>query len=150
MSTMIRKRALGLGLKMVDAKKALTVQVNEKDIKGSRSQDPRHCAFAAACRRGAKGCRAAYFFRSTAWLEYEDKMIRYILPPSVQKEIVSFDRGGMTAPGTYHLSPPIGSNSLKEARKRSAERKKHPKGNGRIKRKLVHHTEGIRTLHDRK
>lgn len=150
MSTLIAKRAQGLGLKMVDAKKARVIEVVAKDIKQARSQDPRHCAFANACRRTDKKIRAAYFFRTSAWLEYSDKMVRYILPGSIQKEIVSFDRGGLTAPGTYQLSPPKGSNALGAARARSKKRKKHPKGNGRIKRKVIHRTESIRTMHDQK
>lgn len=149
MSTMIVKRAVGLGLKMVDAKKPLTLEVTEKDIKGSRSKDPRHCAFAEACKRGSKGVIAAYFFRSTAWLEYGDKMVRYMLPSSVQKEIVAFDRGGLTAPGSYQLSPPKGSHLLKNVRARSKKRKEHPPGNGRIKRKIKH-VASIRTMHDQK
>lgn len=149
MSTMIVKRAQGLGLKMVDAKKPLIIELVESDIKGSRVKDPRHCAFAEACKRSSQGVMAAYFFRSTAWLEYDDKMVRYILPGSVQKEIMSFDRGGLMATGTYRLTPPKGANSLKAARARSSKRKQHPKGNGRIKRK-VRHTVGIRTMHDQK
>lgn len=148
MSTLIAKRAKGLGLKMVDAKHSMVLEVVAKDIKKAKSQDPRHCAFALACQRTDKKIRAAYFFRTSAWLEYSDKMVRYMLPPSIQKEIVSFDRGGLTAPGTYQLSPPKGSNTLEGARARSRKRKKHPTGNGRIKRKVVHRTESIRTQHD--
>jgi len=149
MSTLITKRAIGLGLKMCDAKKPLAVIVTAVDIKKAKAKDPRHCAFANACKRINGNVLAAYFFRSTAWLEYDDKMVRYILPPSVQKEIVAFDRGGLTAPGTFQLSPPLGSNSLKETRKRSAARRKHPPGNGRIKRKPIHRTQSVRTMHDR-
>jgi hypothetical protein len=149
MSTMITKRAQGLGLKMVDAKKPLTIELTIDDIKGSKTRDPRHCAFAEACKRSSSGVLAAYFFRQTAWLEYDDKMVRYILPGSVQKEIVSFDRGGLMASGVYRLTPPKGSNSLAAARKRSKTRKKHPQGNGRIKRK-VKHIVGLRTMHDQK
>jgi hypothetical protein len=148
MSTLITKRAKGLGLKMVDAKKAWVIEVVQKDIKKAKAQDPRHCAFALACQRTDKKVRAAYFFRTSAWLEYSDRMVRYMLPSSIQKEIVSFDRGGLTAPGTYQLSPPKGSNSLGAARARSRKRRSHPKGNGRIKRKVIHRTESIRTQHD--
>ncbi len=49
---------------------------------------------------------AAYFFRRTAFLEYDRKMVRYVLPPSTQKEIVAFDRAQVFASGAYQLSPP--------------------------------------------
>lgn len=149
MSTLIAKHAQGLGLKMVDAKKAMTIEVIITDIRKSVQKDPRKCAFAMACRRNDKEIFAAYFFRSTAWLEYEDKMVRYILPMSVQKEIVAYDRGGEVKPGTFQLSPPKGSHTLKAARARSKERKEHPAGNGKIKRR-VKHVIGIRTMHDQK
>lgn len=34
------------------------------------------CAFARACKRQVTGIKGAYFFRSIAWLEFEDKIVR--------------------------------------------------------------------------
>lgn len=150
MATMITKHAQGLGLKMVDAKKAITIEVSEKDIKGGHVKDPRHCAFAEACKRSSSGVLAAYFFRSTAWLEYDDRMVRYVLPPSVQKEIMSYDRGGLTAAGTYTLNAPVGSKTLKAIRKMNKANKDRNTESPRPKKRKVRHVAGIRTMHDQK
>jgi hypothetical protein len=115
MSTYITKRARDLGLKKSDAKKPLLLEVRKVDVTKAVQKNSKCCGFARACKR-IPHVRAAYFFRSTAWVEYDDgKIVRYILPPSVQKEIVSFDRSKIMAPGTYQLCQRAGSRPTSRA-----------------------------------
>jgi hypothetical protein len=145
MATYITKRAKDLDLPMVDAKEPLQLEVTSRDITTAAQKNSKCCAFARACHR-SKNVNAAYFFRSTAWLEFDDKLVRYTLPPSMQKEIVSFDRNRSMEPGLYQLSAPSKSSTLKAAMKRSKKRPgRHQPGEGKIKRKFVHRTTNARS-----
>ena len=97
-------RADDLGIPVVDAKERVFVAVTANDVINAKKADSRHCALARAALR-LPGVNAAYFFRSRAFLEYADKMVKFTLPSSVEKEIVSFDRAQIFAPGAYQLSP---------------------------------------------
>lgn len=101
----VQKRAEEIGLPIVDGGAPVMVAVTEHDVVNAKKANSKHCALARASLR-VVGVAAAYFFRTTAYLEYQDRMVRYSLPPSVQKEIVSFDRARMFAPGVYQLTPP--------------------------------------------
>jgi hypothetical protein len=145
MSTFLTKRAKELGLKKVDGKEPLTLKVSKLDVLRATRKNSKCCAFARACKRQVD-VTAAYFFRSTAWLEYPDKLVKYDLPPSVQKEIVSFDRAGIVASGTYHLRPPTPSTSLKAIAKWNKSRGKRTSQPTRpgAKKRPMHRTELIR------
>lgn len=147
MSTYVTKRAKELGLKKVDAKEPLRLRVARLDVDRAARKNSKCCAFARACKRQLP-IKAAYFFRSTAWLEYDDKLVKYSLPPSVQKEIVSFDRAGITAPGVYQLSAPTKSERKAALKTRSAARIGSPtrQGTGRSGRKvkILHRTTLVR------
>ena len=148
MSTYITKRAKELGLKKSDARRNLSVEVTAADIKGAKTKDSKNCAFARACKRTLKA-DAAYFFRSTAWIEKNGKLERYMLPQSAQKEIVAFDRSRSFEPGVYQLVKPCKSQAMGAVQARSAKRPgRHQPANGKIKRRIVHHTKNIRTLHE--
>lgn len=101
--TYITKRAEERQLEEVDAQKPLAIEVTARDIKLAKAQNSKECALSRAVKRSMP-VKAAYFLRTTAWLEYADKMVRYRLPPSVQKEIVSFDRSKTMSIGEYVLS----------------------------------------------
>lgn len=101
--TYVQRICEAKGIKLIDASRPIVVGVAVDDILKSRLKNSKCCAFARAAKR-EPGVRAAYFFRSTAFLEFADRMERYSLPPSVQKEIVSFDRAGIMAPGQYQLN----------------------------------------------
>lgn len=148
MSTYITKRAKELGLKKSDAKSNLAIELRDDDIKNSKLRNSKECAFARACKR-AKVADKAYFFRSTAWLEKDGKLTRYMLPQSMQKEIVSFDRSRIMAPGVYEIKRPCRAETMSAIKKRSAKRPgRHQPANGKIKRKIVHRTSLIRTLQE--
>ena len=99
----VYKRAEDLGIPVVEAKNRILVTVTDNDVVNAKKANSKHCALARASLR-IPGVVAAYFFRSMAFLEYRDRMVRHLLPPSTQKEIVSFDRAQIFASGTYQLS----------------------------------------------
>lgn len=149
MSSYISVRAKERGIPMLDANKPIVVDVTPADCRKADRKNPEQCALARAVERMYKdqGVVSAYFFRSCAWLEYKDKLVRYHLPPSMQKEIVSFDRGAGFAPGKYQLSKVAESGTYAAVQKRSAKRLgRHQPASGRIKRRFVHRTEGIRNI----
>lgn len=118
MSSSITRLCKEKGLRLVDGTRAVTIGVTVDDIKKSRQKKSQSCAFARAALR-EPGVVASYVLRSTAYLEYGDRMERYTLPSSVQKEIVSFDRAGVMAPGLYRFNPPPPANRLDAQRSRS-------------------------------
>lgn len=121
MSTWITKRANDLGLKVMDARAPLELELGRKHIDKATKKNAKCCAYAEACKEQF-GVRNAYFLRSTAWLEYDGKLVRYILPQSMQKEIVSFDRSKIMAPGVYQLSKPTNSDHRGAVQKRNVKR----------------------------
>jgi hypothetical protein len=134
MTTYLDKMANELGLRRVSARKPLDITVTKKDTARGIVKDPQCCAFALACRRIDPGVKAAYFFKTTAWLQYDGRLVRYALTGALQKEIVSFDRSGIMAPGDYSLSPSV-SRKVANARRRFTRGKYIP----RSKRKNVKH-----------
>ena len=100
----VYKRAEDLGIPVVEAKKPLFVGVTAIDVADAKKKNSKYCALARAAARLPQ-VNAAYIFRSTAFIEYPNRMERFLLPQSVQKEIVSFDRSRIFAEGTYQLSP---------------------------------------------
>ena len=146
MSSYITKHAKENGLRVVDATSDAEIYVLAADIKGATQKNSKCCAFARAAKRQDPKVKRAYFFRSVAWLEYDDKIVRYTLPVSVQKEIVSFDRSKMMDPGLYQINKPRKSTRMSAIKARSAKRPgRHKPGNGTIKRKYRHATTSIRT-----
>lgn len=156
MSTYITKYARENNLKKVDAKSNLLITLNQTDISKSKVKNSKNCAFACAVKRQVPGVKSAFFFRSTAWLEYETKLVKYKLPSSVQKEIVAFDRTGRSETGVYHLATvcrsDIAAYKAKYQAKYEANRaaRLHQKGKGKKSetqlRPLRHVTTNIRTL----
>jgi hypothetical protein len=148
MSTFITKRAREQNFKIRDAVRPLILDLLPKDIEVATRKDSSCCAFAHAIKRQeGKKVKRAWFFRSTAWVETDDELIRYILPPSMMREIVAFDRGGHVVTGTYQLSAPRHSKTLERVNLRSNKRRgRHQPGIGVIRRGIVHQATGIRTL----
>jgi hypothetical protein len=147
MSTYVTKRAKELEIPIVDATKPLVVHLTSNEISRGKRQNSRACAYARACRT-LPGVNKAYIFRGAAHLEYDDKIVRYILSPAMRKEILVFDRNGDMAPGDYTLKAPKGAETLGAATARSKKRPgRHQPANGRIRRKVVH-TPNMRELTD--
>lgn len=89
--------------KVVDARRGIAIRVEPEDIKGSTKKKHEACALARACKRTMR-LDGAIISRSRAYLIRGRIATRYILPPSVEREIVSFDRGVGFAPGEYELA----------------------------------------------
>src|ERR1700687_5007606 len=116
MSTYIAIRAKKLGIKVIEATKPVTIEVKGSDVKKAVPKNSKCCAFALAAQR-LDGVNKGYFFRSIAYLEYADKMVRYALPSSLKIEIVSFDRSRKVFPGVYQLSIPKSRKAQKKHNK---------------------------------
>lgn len=132
-------RAEDLGIPVVDAKARAFVAVTQSDVVNAKKANSKHCALSRGALR-LPGVVAAYFFRATAFIEYKDRILRYRLPQSVQKEIVSFDRAQIFDPGVYQLSeiPPMHARTPENA-KRNRKRAKEARAGkiGRIKRSRI-------------
>jgi hypothetical protein len=136
-----------LNLPKVEATKPLLIELLPEDIKASTRNNPAKCAFSTACRRSSKGVVGAYFYRTTAWLQYRDRLVRYVLPISVQKEIVAFDRAKKPDPGSYQINPPSPANRLSAVRARRLEsRHDYPKKAKRSK--FVRHYHRTTSIRD--
>jgi hypothetical protein len=107
-------------LQLQDAEKPLKIVVTQNDIVNAKQLNSRSCAFARAAKK-MPGVKGAFFFRTKAYLQYDEKMVRYHLPPSVQFEITSFDRLGVVESGAYNLKPPGINASLIVRRKKTRE-----------------------------
>jgi hypothetical protein len=101
---------------IIDATSPIMIGVAVDDIKKAKAKNSKCCAFARAAQH-EPGVVAAYFFRSMAFLEYPDRMVRYALPADARTEIVSFDRAGVMAPGEYRLAPVPKSQKLASLRR---------------------------------
>jgi predicted DNA-binding transcriptional regulator AlpA len=154
----VTKRAKELGIPVIEARVPVRVTVTNQDVVSATKKSSKQCALARASARLPE-VKAGYFFRTTAYLEYRDKMIRYSLPTSVQKEIVSFDRARLFAPGTYQLSPTSTATSqIKALAKNSAEPSKRPASRRRTRKKVqqsrrpevVHRTQFVRRVGERR
>lgn len=148
MGSYVNKRSRDLNKPIVDATEPMVLEVKAIDVIRASEKNSKCCAFARAAEREAS-VEAAFFFRTKAYLEFEDKIVRYALPMSVQKEIVAFDRHKEMDPGTYQLSPPSPKNTLKAYKKKNAKRADkghHPlvRGASGTKVRVIHRTEGIR------
>ena len=119
-----------------DAKHRLLVNVTVKDIARAKKKKPDRCAVAIACRRQEKV--DAKVFITRAYLHNGNgEWSRYMLPRSLQAELIAFDKGGSFEPGEYELRPPSKTERLGHRR--------GPDGRHTHKRKKVHHkTIGVR------
>lgn len=126
---------------IVDAKKAVNLELSKPDIKKAITKDPSHCAFAVCAVRTLKADEAL-IYRTRAYLRYGGQWVRYAVPPSTAIELLVFDRGGKVEGGKYRLLPPSPANRLGLVR---GERKKKKKMlvPGR-KPRMIHKTKNVR------
>ncbi len=83
--------------RVIDADDRIIVEVTDADSKSKAVRDHNACAMAVACKRKmhADGVIIAV---STAYIVKGKKAIRYKVPESVAREIVSFDRDSYFEP----------------------------------------------------
>jgi hypothetical protein len=124
-----------------DAKKPLFLDVTAKDCARGKTGKMDSCALVRAISR-TEG-HPALISRSVAYTIEGTTAVRFALPDTVTREIVSFDRTKTFMPGRYRLAKPFPTNQL------GAVRPKHgPKRGGKDpKRGTLHRTAGVRIWH---
>ena len=128
--------------KVVDAKHNVEINVTQHDCRGGDPHAPDTCAMARAFKREYDG---AVISMSVAYLIEGDQAIRFTVPPSVAREIVSFDRNHNFSPGEYYLKAPNKSEKL-SPRKYALRKERHEKQYARQSKRRHHKTAGIRKL----
>jgi len=122
-----------------DAKKGVSINVTEVDCSGAKKGDFTSCALAKACRRQFKADGAIVGI-SYSYLVTGSHATRFRTPPSVAREIITFDRHNDFDIGTYQLCRVSPSARL-------GTRPDNPTGKHdaaiRIK-YIVHHTSRVR------
>ena len=126
-----------------DADSDMFVEVTAHDVKNSAKKDINGCAMAVAAKRQFKAT-GMVVSPSVAYVVKHDKAVRFQLPTSVQKEVVSFDRGGGFDTGEYELHRPSKSARI-GARQGRALSKSRVHDNKGIRR-FQHFTKGIRAV----
>lgn len=125
---------------VVDAERNARIEVTGADDKAAKRKSHKTCAMAVACKRKFH-LDGVIMSIKTAYLVKGTQARRFTLPPSVAREVVSFDRGGGFEPGDYELSKVSPSVRLD----RTVKGKGHGPGNrGAGSRKHIHRTKGIR------
>lgn len=96
---------------VVDATESLNIEVTKRDNQTAAVKKHQTCALAVACKRKKK-VDGVIISIATAYLIKGDKATRYKVPPSVSREIVSFDRKAGFEMGFYKLNPHQKSDRL--------------------------------------
>lgn len=100
------------GKPIVDATEDGVIEVVSGDISNATAMSPTDCAIARSCKRSVKGVIRATINKSVSYLEFKDKIVRFMTPQSAAREIIAIDRGGAFASGTYYLKRPSQSSKL--------------------------------------
>lgn len=127
--------------KVMDAKKDSVIEVTKRDTTAATVRNHKACAMAVACKRKLD-LDGVIMSISTAYLIKGDVATRYLVPPSVSREITAFDRNAPFEPGEYRLKAAGESAKLNGVRG-TYPAKGGPKSGNLIKR-FRHKTEGIR------
>lgn len=127
---------------VADATKPVTIEVLPEDVRKSTRKNHQVCAMAVACKR-AMNLDGIIVSVRVAWLIKGKRAIRYTVPPSVSREITSFDRGAGFATGTYQLSRPSSTQRL-GTRRGGVDPRNRDKARRRAA--VMHYTTGIRAI----
>jgi hypothetical protein len=127
--------------RVADATRNLKIEVTPKDVKDSTRKSHKGCAMAVACKR-ALDLDGMIVSVKTAYLVKDDTAIRYTIPESVSREVVSFDRKGGFEPGSYHLQKI--SKSLRLGKHTGGKDHQRSPHKTKLRTRFSHHTEGIR------
>jgi len=124
--------------KVTDARAPVQIEVTARDTKTSKKKKHAECALAKACQR-TWNLDGAVVTRSMVYLVKDKQALRYLLPQTVTREIVAFDRGASFAPGVYTLTKPWHPLGTKKTPPRTTGRK-----DGSRPATRVHRTQNIR------
>jgi hypothetical protein len=132
--------------KVTDADEPAFLEVTEDDSKTGSRRDHNNCAFARACARKFRATGVIISVQ-TAYIIKGDEAIRYRLPQSVSREVVSFDRNAGFEGGQYELSKPVPSQRLgaRQERNTNAGNERESKKSRGIRR-FRHFTGNIRAM----
>jgi hypothetical protein len=129
--------------KIKDSKASIDILVTKEDDRISKKKSHAGCAMAVACKRRFK-LDGVIISKSKAYLIKGRTAIRFQLPESVSREVVSFDRGGGFSPGKYKLSRPAPAERLGNMSYKKDGN--HTKGNSKTRKTLSRHvTTRVRT-----
>ena len=96
---------------VVDASRNAAIEVTARDEKVANKKSHKTCAMAVACKRKFH-LDGVIISINRAYLVKGKKARRFDLPPSVSREVVSFDRGAGFEAGEYELSRVAPGNRL--------------------------------------
>lgn len=108
-----------------DGPKNLVIEVTRDDVKKSIKNDPKHCAVAIAVERIFKADEVR-IHKTVAYVKKGQSWRRYIVPPAIYRETVSFDRGAQFETGTYYLRAPHESEQLGSSRNVEKDKYRRP------------------------
>lgn len=91
--------------RVVNAKQDLTLEITKRDTQKGKTKNHNGCVIAEAC-KSQLDFDDAIIARRTAFLIRNNVATRFSIPEHVTREIISFDRGGAFAPGSYDLRVP--------------------------------------------
>lgn len=133
--------------KVFEARKPVSVEVTAADNKQGSSKDAANCAMARALCREFKA-DVAVVGLTYSYVIKGDTAVKYSTPPTLQREIVSFDRNHDFRPGTFGLSPvsPSHTASGTKARRKKAPGGKKAKTTGHQPKRILAKTTGIRSV----
>lgn len=97
--------------KVVDADKAMVVEVTKADIAKADIKQHKTCALAVSCQRSFHA-DGVIIGLTTAYIIRGNTAIRFKLTDTISREITSFDRGAGYDEGEYLLSPPCPASRL--------------------------------------
>jgi hypothetical protein len=123
---------------VADATKNLRVRVSKQDNQSAKVKNHKACAMAVATKR-QEHADGVIVSMSSAYVVKGTKAVRYRLPQSVTREVVSFDRKAGFDPGDYHMASPDPSHKIgatHEGRTQTTSQQKSPK----------HTTGGVRAV----
>jgi hypothetical protein len=122
-----------------DSTQNVRIEVSARDVSNSTKKDKQGCAMAVACKRKMH-LDGVIIARNKAYLIKGKKAIRFDVPQSVQKEVVSFDRGAAFEPGDYHLT------RISPAQRLDRHKTKSKPGKRTSTNRVKHQTVGIRAV----
>jgi len=127
------------GQTVKDAPKAVTIHITRGDVKKGATKDPAACAAAQACKRELHVTDARIHI-GRCYLKINNEWQRFQTSPALRQEIITFDRGGVFAPGTYTLKKVSHSNlGIKKTKPKGAKDNRV-----KIARRSYHIVSGVR------
>lgn len=112
-----RKNREFKGIPVREARAALHVQPNQRDIDGATKESPTNCAYARCIRRTMESPNT-FVFKTVAYIQTLDEagkpiMERYIVKRYAREYIHKFDHGEKVSPGGFVFHKPHRSVTLK-------------------------------------